>query len=61
VLILGENGTGKEVAANFFYINSRRFVNLSIPFSVVHSMNPLLKENSLDRKKELTVSQIDPI
>ena len=25
VLILGENGTGKEVAANFFYINSRRF------------------------------------
>ena len=25
VLILGENGTGKEVAANFFYINSSRF------------------------------------
>ncbi|MCB5257619.1 MAG: sigma-54 dependent transcriptional regulator [Candidatus Cloacimonetes bacterium] len=25
VLILGENGTGKEIAANYFYINSRRF------------------------------------
>ncbi len=25
IVILGENGTGKEVAANYFYVNSRRF------------------------------------
>jgi two-component system, NtrC family, nitrogen regulation response regulator NtrX len=25
ILILGENGTGKEVAANYFYVNSHRF------------------------------------
>ncbi len=32
ILILGENGTGKEVAANYYYVNSKRF---GMPFHTI--------------------------
>lgn len=45
ILILGENGTGKEVAANYFYVNSKRFGK---PFQTVYCS--VLTENLIERE-----------
>lgn len=46
ILILGENGTGKEVAANYYYVNSKRF---GMPFQTIlcSSLNEELIEREL--------------
>lgn len=46
ILILGENGTGKEVAANYYYVNSKRF---GMPFHTIlcSSLNESLIEREL--------------
>ncbi len=58
ILILGENGTGKEVAANFYYVNSQRFGQ---PFHTLYCST--LSENLIER--ELFGSErnaaIDPV
>ncbi len=45
ILILGENGTGKEVAANYFYVNSKRFGK---PFQTVYCS--VLTENLIEKE-----------
>jgi two-component system nitrogen regulation response regulator NtrX len=46
ILILGENGSGKEVAANYYYVNSRRF---GMPFHTIFcsALNETLIEREL--------------
>ncbi len=50
ILILGENGTGKEVAANYYYVNSQRF---GMPFQTIlcSSLNESLIEKELFGKE----------
>lgn len=45
ILILGENGTGKEVAANYYYVNSKRF---GMPFQTI--MCSSLDESLIERE-----------
>ncbi|MBW6513928.1 MAG: sigma-54 dependent transcriptional regulator [Candidatus Syntrophosphaera sp.] len=58
VLILGENGTGKEVAANYFYVNSRRFGN---PFHTIYcsALTESMIERELFGLEKGTVTEVD--
>lgn len=58
ILILGENGTGKEVAANYYYVNSKRF---GMPFHTIlcSSLNEALIERELFGRERGTESVHD--
>ncbi len=58
ILILGENGTGKEVAANYYYMNSKRF---GMPFHTIlcSSLNESLIERELFGRERGTAGEQD--
>lgn len=58
ILILGKNGTGKEVAANYYYVNSKRF---GMPFHTVYcsALSELMIERELFGYEKGTFSSAD--